>query len=68
MEIFYGYGVFWYMQGLFVIDVVLEFGYQLKLVLCDIYWVGIVVLECWSKVNQGKLFVELELLVQDDIL
>lgn len=64
MEMLYVYGVMWYMQGLFQ-QGVFEFGYQLKLVLCDIYWFGIVVVNCYCEKVYGKVFVDFDVLMCD---
>ncbi|WP_263143703.1 gluconate 2-dehydrogenase subunit 3 family protein [Pseudomonas sp. RIT-PI-AD] len=64
----YATGANWYMQGPFVTDAPVEFGYQLKLVPRDIYRLGIAAADAWCRTQYGKVFAELDGARQDEAL
>jgi len=69
LEMPYGYGKLWYMQGPFHPDVVPELGYQHNMTPRDIYRHGVADCDAWCKQNQdGKTFAELDKAKQEEVL
>lgn len=69
LEMPYGHGKLWYMQGPFHTDQRPELGYQLNMTPRDIYRHGIADCDDWCKKNHdGKTFAELSKEVQTEVL
>lgn len=68
MEMPFGHGKLWYMQGPFTPNVIPELGYQLDQTPRDIYRHGIASCDDWCKKNHGKVFAELDRATQEQVL
>ncbi|OZI67223.1 gluconate 2-dehydrogenase subunit 3 family protein [Bordetella genomosp. 11] len=68
METPWGHGQLWYMQGPFHPDVVPELGYQINQTPRDVYRHGIAACDAWCKQQHGKVFVDLDKPLQEQVL
>ncbi|MBO9513040.1 MAG: gluconate 2-dehydrogenase subunit 3 family protein [Variovorax sp.] len=68
MQLPYGQGKLWYMQGPFRPDAMPEMGYQLSMAPRDLYRVGIKACDQWCAKTHGKVFAELDKALQEQIL
>lgn len=68
MELPYGHGKLWYMQGPFHPDQPAEMGYQLSLAPRDIYRHGIAACDGYCKQKYGKTFADLDTATQEAVL
>jgi gluconate 2-dehydrogenase gamma chain len=69
MELPYGHGKLWYMQGPFHTDQTPEMGYQLSLAPRDIYRLGIAACDAYCKKQyNNKIFAELDHATQETVL
>ena len=68
MEMPYGHGKLWYMQGPFHPDSVPEMGYQINQSPREAYRHGIQDCDAWCQKTHGKVFVELDRPTQEQVL
>ncbi|MDQ2138230.1 gluconate 2-dehydrogenase subunit 3 family protein [Alcaligenaceae bacterium B3P038] len=68
MEMPYGHGKLWYMQGPFHPDSIPEMGYQINQSPREAYRHGIQDCDTWCKKTHGKVFVELDRPTQEQVL
>ena len=68
MQLPYGLGHLWYMQGPFVTDAPAELGYQLKLPPRDIYRLGIADVNAYCDKTFGQVFSALDAPSRDKVL
>ncbi|ALM82950.1 gluconate 2-dehydrogenase subunit 3 family protein [Bordetella sp. N] len=68
MELPYGHGKLWYMQGPFHTDQTPEMGYQLSLAPRDIYRLGIAACDAYCKKQFNKIFADLDHAQQEAVL
>jgi len=68
MEMPYGHGKLWYMQGPFHPDSIPEMGYQINQSPREAYRHGIQDCDTWCKKMHGKVFVELDRPTQEQVL
>ncbi|QIL72811.1 gluconate 2-dehydrogenase subunit 3 family protein [Diaphorobacter sp. HDW4B] len=69
LEMPWGHGKLWYMQGPFHPEVVPQLGYQHNMTPRDMYRHGVADCDAWCKANRdGKTFAELDKKQQDEIL
>lgn len=68
MEMPYGHGKLWYMQGPFHPDSVPEMGYQINQSPRQAYRHGIQDCDAWCSKKHGKIFAELDRPTQDKVL
>jgi gluconate 2-dehydrogenase gamma chain len=68
METDYGHGGRWYLQGPFHPEADATLGYQLRFAPRELYRTAIAELDAWCQNHNGKLFADLDPVLQDDLL
>jgi gluconate 2-dehydrogenase gamma chain len=68
MQLPYGQGKLWYMQGPFKTDSIPELGYQLCMSPAQLYRVGIKACDDWCGKTHGKVYAELDKALQEQVL
>lgn len=68
MQLPYGHGAYWYMQGPFHPEVAATLGYQMRLTPRELYRAGIAIVERAAQQAYGKAFAELDAGKRDAVL
>ena len=68
MQLPYGHGAYWYMQGPFHPEVAATLGYQMRMAPRELYRAGIAAVERAARQAYGKAFAELDAAKRDAVL